>query len=290
MDMHVDVDENATLRFAVSTRDIAQGEPRVGIWCIGGRPSAAVVAGTANAMETSEKLTSLALSDAHLDDAAATELARGVARCASLETLDIRSCNVTDDGMAALVAGVAGSKTLKTLRFMRMDLTPPMVAALADVVAHSTTIKSLNLGSCGVDDAGAFALAAAVAKSDTLTDLQLSFNALTDEGAVAIVAAVARKRQFSLLSLNSNQYSEAGTKEIARLVARSRSWWELVGVFSARSHEIVGSAYSLRWVANASFALMGQPTTARGRALEAFFKADGDHAAWSRVVEFLSGI
>ena len=286
--MDIDVDDDASYRFVCGAHIAARGESQVVISSSGGRPTTAAVGFLVDAMETSEKLTNLHVSGVYFDDAAATDLARGLARCASLF---ISGCEFTDAGFAALVAGVAGSKTLKKLLFSNMELASPAVAALADGVAHSTTLESLNLCGCGIDDAGALELAAAVAKSHTLVELRLRFNQLTDVGAVAIATEIANRRsRFAVLTLNGNSISDEGWKDIVRQVARSRYLWELVGYFGASSITTLIPAYSLSGVANATFALLGRSLVgiAPGKmSAAAFLEADGDHAVWRRVMVFL---
>ena len=171
------------------------------------------------------------------------------------------------------------------------------VAAIARAVGESGKVKMLVLRGNKITDVGASVLAEAVARSASLTSLYLDNNQITDVGASALAEAVARSTtSLTVLFLYNNQITDVGALSLAKALARSSKLTTLNIVRNRHTdlgNQALDAAYAtIKATRPTLWLLTGAPSSATSPATiwrRFILIKDGDHAIWSRVMDFLAG-
>ena len=200
----------------------------------------------------------------------------------------------TDEDVRSICAAVAISKTLRVLDISWFNQRREVCADLLYGVELNESIVCLGMTGCRVNDDDALTLARILKRrTPPIASLLLSWNDITDVGAAALAEAIRESRTLTHLGLANNRVTDAGAAVLARAWLRAPALESLKvhgAPCSPRAASLVKRGGATRVAVIATLALLGKPTNARGRALREFLNADGDHAAWSRVTVFLSGI
>ena len=201
--------------------------------------------------------------------------------------------HLSDECATALASGVARSRSLRNLHATNGSMTAVGATALLRAVAEGGTIVNISLSSCriGSGTSGMTDFAAALLRATSLERLVLTDNSITDADATVLAEVLPNCHSLELVGLVRNRIGYPGAVAIARATVRSRRLTDMWFPYAAaRTIEVMRRANALLPAVRATVVLLGQPSNTRGEATRRFFKADGDHAAWSRVVGFLSGI
>lgn len=138
------------------------------------------------------------------DAAAGMVVLRGVARHASLQTLDLFSSDVPFANRAAVGAALAtllddgaSPPALKSLHLSFCRLGDEGLAPLAAALSRCTHLQGLYIGRCGASDAFiATQLLPAVQSNTSLRDLRLTSRDIVDDPASVVESLVAMRKRF----------------------------------------------------------------------------------------------
>ena len=177
-----------------------------------------------------------------------------------LTQLSLRSCDVGNAAFV-IVARAAATHGVRALRFSGCNLHSDAVKVVADELCSSSCIEELMI----VEHRAMIASAAAT------------------EAVARLVRTTTSLRKLDV----DNVLTPSGARDVGRAVVASRTVEHVE--FGPRLRRVRNHSMRARHAVVATLALNGKPipANARGRVTQEFFRADGDRAVWSRVVEFL---
>ena len=179
----------------------------------------------ATAVQHSDSLTTLKLTQLRLDKAAATTaLADAVAHSRSLTDLQLPACLIDNAAMETLIAAIEKrSSSIRTLDVADNQIRSAGASSVARLLSSDRcTLSSLDISGNRIGLKGALALAAALQTNRTLTELRINRSGLLNEGTAAVVSALRLNPHFRLrvLALSGN-VSQPAAAALAEALQRS---------------------------------------------------------------------
>ena len=172
------------------------------------------------AMVRAPWLTELALQSMPMADAGVEALARGIAACTGLTSLQIDSCVHGAVWVERVVSALERLPALERLRLSGHDMSTS-AARLGHILPRwRDSLTELDLNACLIDAAGMADLAAGVAACSRLQRLDVSQNPLGDGGATALAGAVSGLSRLTALGRSGCEEGHRGVVALAEALHR----------------------------------------------------------------------
>ena len=156
-------------------------------------------------------LTSVDVGFNNLDEPVATAIVRGLRQHDTTTSLGLGSCKVSTRGAKAIAEYVERSRVLTSLNLEFNHIDPEGAISIAHALSKSPPLAHLNLSEMNrsIDDrddtTGVVAIADALKSNSKLTSLNLSGNAIDVTAAAALANALALNTKLQHLDLSSNR-------------------------------------------------------------------------------------
>ena len=157
-------------------------------------------------------LTSLDLSNMHINDVGATLIAEALKGNTSLEYLNLNTNQIGDIGTTALANTLKTNNTLKILYLDINQITSTGVIALANALQENSSLTYLDLGDNDAGNMGANALAETLKINTSLNTLELGANNINDIGFSNLIDALNNNASIKILYFYNNEIDNAGAK------------------------------------------------------------------------------
>ncbi|GFR48236.1 hypothetical protein Agub_g10098 [Astrephomene gubernaculifera] len=177
----------------------------------------------AKALEHTETLTHLDLSNNSLDDDKVRMLASGLVENLSITHLNLSHNKIADRGVRALAKLLDGHSVISLLELQDNQIHTEGAKSLARAFKNNRCLLSVNLRLNRMGDEGCKAVVESVRAAPTLERLNISANAAGPGTAAAVVAMLRLNMTVTELDLSCNQYGEEACGAIRRALEQNNS-------------------------------------------------------------------
>ncbi|KAG2493034.1 hypothetical protein HYH03_008697 [Edaphochlamys debaryana] len=177
----------------------------------------------AKALEHTETLTYLDLSNNSLDDDKVRMLASGLVENLSITHLNLSHNKIADRGVRALAKLLDGHSVISLLELHDNQIHTEGAKSLARAFKNNQCLLSVNLRLNRMGDEGCKAVVESVRGSTTLERLNISANAAGQGTAAAVVALLRLNNVVTELDLSCNQYGEESCSAVRRALEQNTS-------------------------------------------------------------------
>ncbi|GIL85252.1 hypothetical protein Vretimale_10770 [Volvox reticuliferus] len=177
----------------------------------------------AKALEHSETLTYLDLSNNSLDDDKVRMLASGLVENLSITHLNLSHNKIADRGVRALAKLLDGHSVISLLELHDNQIHTEGAKSLARAFKNNQCLLSVNLRLNRMGDEGCKAVVESVRTAPTLERLNISANAAGPGTAAAVVALLRLNNTVTELDLSCNQYGEEACSAVRRALEQNTS-------------------------------------------------------------------
>lgn len=151
-----------------------------------------------------------------LENVAAEQLAKTItAHSESLTQLILPQNGIRPEGIAVLAKSLAECTNLDTLDLQDNTFTQVGSAAFAEAVTHGKwlKLKTMNIGDCLLGETGSEAVwrALQATRLPALETVNFQYNEMSEKGALIVAQAVIHMKELKSLWLNGNSFNPDGT-------------------------------------------------------------------------------
>mmetsp|Transcript_20440 Transcript_20440/g.49625 ORF Transcript_20440/g.49625 Transcript_20440/m.49625 type:complete len:512 (+) Transcript_20440:402-1937(+) len=180
-------------------------------------------------IETSEKLTSINLSNNHMSSVGVKKLADAVAKSKSLQTWGM-SAMVTDQspsrdmtGFLAIIDAIKKCKSLQRIDLSANVINDEAIGKLSGAIAVASALKIINLSSNQIQAGGAAALVLALKATARIEVIDLGYNDLGDSGMKDLADLLRNAPHLREPSLARNRITAAGAGDLAEALRHAKA-------------------------------------------------------------------
>nr|A8HMZ4.1 RecName: Full=Dynein regulatory complex subunit 5; AltName: Full=Flagellar-associated protein 155 [Chlamydomonas reinhardtii] len=177
----------------------------------------------AKALEHTETLTHLDLSNNSLDDDKVRMLASGLVENLSITHLNLSHNKIADRGVRALAKLLDGHSVISLLELHDNQIHTEGAESLARAFKSNQCLLSVNLRLNRMGDEGCKAVVESVRGSPTLQRLNISANAAGPGTAAAVVALLRLNNTLTELDVSCNQFGEDACGNVRRALEQNGS-------------------------------------------------------------------
>ncbi|KXZ55119.1 hypothetical protein GPECTOR_3g271 [Gonium pectorale] len=177
----------------------------------------------AKALEHTETLTYLDLSNNSLDDDKVRMLASGLVENLSITHLNLSHNKIADRGVRALAKLLDGHSVISLLELQDNQIHTEGAKSLARAFKNNHCLLSVNLRLNRMGDEGCKAVVESVRSAPTLERLNISANAAGPGTAAAVVALLRVTGSMTELDLSCNQFGEEACGGVRRALEQNTS-------------------------------------------------------------------